>query len=84
MRTTVLSAVLLTSLTAIPAAALEDSGAPAFDRSTRTLFVDGQPYHLPQSLGTIRLAGADYVFVTWEQQGDRRVVQRYSAEYEDD
>jgi hypothetical protein len=75
----------VTSLAAtVPAVAYEATGIPAFDRSTRTLFVDGQEFHLPADQGTARLAGADSVTVNWEDQGGMRVVRWYTADREDD
>lgn len=55
-----------------------------YDRSTRTLFVEGYAYYIPQSVNTIRLWDADKVALTWSRQGGRRVVETISVQREDD
>ena len=83
MRFIVLPLILMASLVAGAAHAATAYGPFAFDRATRTLFVNGDAYYLPEGMGTSRLRGAKRVEVTWQQQGDRRVVTRYSAERDD-
>lgn len=61
----------------------EAHGPFAYDRSTRTLFVRGESYFVPEQVNTVELWGADEVALNWTQQGDRRVVESYSAERSD-
>lgn len=86
MRTQILTAALVTTLAgaALPAIAYESHGIPAFDRSSRTIYVDGEEFYLPAAKGTMKLADADYITLEWEQVGNQRVVQTYSTEREDD
>lgn len=80
----VFSALLLASLAACevpPQSGNVVSGFPAYDSRTRTLWVNGrEDFYLPPSVGAARLANADRINVTWEQQGDRRVVRNYTVE----
>lgn len=81
--------LLLLSLTLLGVAACDGLPPPpnqtygsfAYDQSTRTLWMRGdEAYHVPQSVNTTRLYCASTITATWEQQGDRRVVQRFSVE----
>jgi hypothetical protein len=69
---------------AVPAIAALDTGVPAYDRSTRTLYVNNAEYYLPTSLSTVKFWDADKVTVNWELQGDRRVIKGFSVEREDE
>lgn len=84
MRAALLGALLLASCAALPPQPNQAYGPPSYDRSTRTLYIQGQAYDVPESINTFDLRRASMVLVDWEQQGDRRVVQRYSVtEYRD-
>lgn len=82
------SALLLAALAACevpPQPTNVVSGFPAYDSRTRTLWVSGrEEFYLPPSVGAARLANADRVIVTWEQEGDRRVVRNYTVESQRD
>jgi hypothetical protein len=66
---------------ALPPPPNQTYGVFSYDVSTRTLWMRGdEPYYVPESVNTIGLRCASTITVTWEQQGDRRVVERYSVE----
>ena len=83
MRLVLLSVFLAATLAAcanMPPPPNQEYGPPSFDRSTRTLYLNGEAYYVPPSVNTVRLEYATMITATWEQQGDRRVLTRYSVD----
>ena len=71
----------IAACSSLPPPPNQDRGAVAYDRSTRTLWLNGrETYHVPPSVNTVGLRLARTAVVTWEQRGDRREVVRYSVE----
>lgn len=76
-----LALAALVSCDALPPPPNQTYGLFAYDRSTRTLWMRGdEPYYVPEWVSTLNLYYATTITVTWEQEGDRRVVQRYSVD----
>lgn len=58
-----------------------DSGIAAWDRSARTLWINGsESFIVPAGVSTNGMMNGDTVTVTWEQQGNQRVATRISVD----
>lgn len=84
---TLIAAAIAIALTGGAATAMADNevhGTAAWDRTARTIWVNGrESYYVPENMNTVGLRNADRVTLTWVEQDDRRVVQNFSATSDD-